>query len=365
MRKGTLSFVILYLLMLPAWSVRAGVEDSTVKKPRAVGIFPVPALGYSPETRWYAGAVALFDLRFLQKDSLSRVSSAKAEINYTQNKQLIAEIQWNAFSREGQWYHEGLLGYRKFPELFWGIGAHTPDSLEERYSARRVELDIRSLKALTPNSFLGLRFRMQDMFGMEVRQGGLLDSTGLSGANGSFSLGVGPAFLYDTRQNALNAQQGVFVSLSALHFSKALGSNYSFSRFEADTRTYLKWKKTIWAFQAYTMLQSGTPPFRMMALMGSDREMRGYYQGRYRDQNQLALQAEWRVPVKWGLGFVLFGGAGEVFRWNEPYRLEVFKYTAGAGLRVRVDKKGQVNMRFDYAMGHQTSGFYVAFAEAF
>lgn len=361
--KLRLKTITLTALLLTLATI-AKAQDSAKKK-RPVSVFPVPAIGYSPETRWYVGAVALFNLKFLQKDSTSRVSSAKAEINITQNKQLIIETEWNIFSKNEQWYHEGMLGYRKFPELFWGVGDNTPDSAEELYSAYRIEADIRSLKRIGNNSFAGLRYRYQNMYGVAPKQGGILENVLVQGATGSTSSGVGPAYLYDSRKNALNPQQGAFLSLSTLYFGKALGGTAEFSRLEVDARKYFKLKKTVLAFQAHSILQGGNPPFRMMGLMGSGRDMRGYYQGRYRDNNYLALQAEWRVPVKWGLGFALFAGAGEVFNWDNPYTYDVFKYTTGGGLRIAMDKEKSVNLRFDFAVGHETTGFYIAFGEAF
>ena len=355
--------ILLPLLLLLSSTTVNAQKDSSKKRP--ISVFPVPTIGFTPETRWYIGAVALFNLKFLQKDSNSRVSSAKTEINFTQNKQLIIEIGWNAFSRNEQWYHEGLLGYRKFPELFWGVGNNTPDSAEELYSANRVEADISSLKRVGKNSFVGLRYRYQYMYAVEPKQGGILESNPVSGASGSTSSGVGPAYLYDSRQNALNPQQGAFLSLSTLYFGKAIGGTVEFSRFEMDARKYYKLKSTVLALQAHGILQAGNAPFRMMGLMGSGRDMRGYYQGRYRDNNYLALQAEWRVPVKWGIGFAVFAGAGEVFDWNNPYNLDVFKYTTGGGLRIAMDKEKSVNLRFDFAVGHNTTGFYIAFGEAF
>lgn len=355
--------IILPLLLLFCCTVVNAQKDSSRKRP--ISVFPVPTIGFTPETRWYIGAVALFNLKFLQKDSNSRVSSAKTEINFTQNKQLIIEIGWNAFSRNEKWYHQGLLGYRKFPELFWGVGNNTPDSAEEQYSANRVEADISSLKRASKNSFFGLRYRYQYMYAVEPKQGGILENIPVSGASGSTSSGIGPAYLYDSRQNALNPQQGAFLSLSTLYFGKAIGGTVEFSRFETDARKYYKIKSTVLALQAHGILQAGNAPFRMMGLMGSGRDMRGYYQGRYRDNNYLALQAEWRVPVKWGIGFAVFAGAGEVFSWNNPYNLDVFKYTTGGGLRIAMDKEKSVNLRFDFAVGHNTTGFYIAFGEAF
>jgi outer membrane protein assembly factor BamA len=357
-------FILSIVLLLLCANTAFAQKDSTRKKKR-ISIFPVPAIGYSPETRWYVGAVALFNLKFLQADSNARVSSAKFEVNITQNKQLIIETGWNIFSKNTKWYHEGVLGYRKFPELYWGVGGNTPDSAKELYSAYRIEADISSLKRIGNNRFAGLRFSYQNMYGVVPKQGGMLENVPVQGATGATSSGIGPAYLYDSRLNALNPKQGAYLSVSTLYFGQVFGSNVEFSRFEADARKYYKLKNTILALQAYGILQGGAPPFRMMGLMGSDRDMRGYYQGRYRDNNYVSFQAEWRVPVKWGLGFAAFAGAGEVYNWNNPYTLQVFKYTAGGGLRIAMDKEKSVNLRFDYAVGYKTSGFYVAFGEAF
>lgn len=356
-------FILSIALLLLCGKVGYAQKDSSRKRPFSV--FPVPAIGYSPETRWYVGAVALFNLKFLQADSNARVSSAKFEVNFTQNKQLIIEAGWNVFSKNTNWYCEGVLGYRKFPELYWGVGDNTPDSAEELYSAYRVEADISALKRVGKNSFAGGRFTYQNMYGVAPKQGGILENTPVQGAKGATSVGVGPAYLYDSRLNALNPQQGAYLSLSTQYFGKTFGSSVDFSRLEVDARKYYKLKSTVLALQAYGILQGGNPPFRMMGLMGSDRDMRGYYQGRYRDNNYVALQAEWRVPVKWGIGFALFAGAGEVYNWDNPYTLDVLKYTTGGGLRIAMDKEKSVNLRIDYAVGHNTSGFYIAFGEAF
>ena len=77
--------------------------STKVKKDRKIKVLPVPAFGYSPETRAYVGAVALFTLD-LYKDSLTRTSNAKVEFNYTWNKQSILEAQWSYFFKEEKWF---------------------------------------------------------------------------------------------------------------------------------------------------------------------------------------------------------------------------------------------------------------------
>lgn len=362
---------ILFLLFscLSLQRVQAqAVADSTAgkKKEKKIGVLPVPAIGYAPETRLYFGAVALFTLRHWQDSAGTRISSSKLEVNYTLNRQLIAEAGWNLFTRGNRTAIDGLLGFRKFPENYWGIGAATPDSQVERVDMTRLEAEARCLFHLSQKYYLGLRAKVQNVFRIVPDSGGLIETLRPPGAEGGFASGIGPAFSADTRDNPLNPQRGIYFSLSTLGFSPLTGSSFSFTRTEADLRKYLRpFQKHVLALQAYALIQSGAPPLRLLGLMGSDREMRGYYQGRYREQNYLALQAEYRLPLFWRIGLTAFAGAGEVWNWKQPYQLEVFKFTTGGGIRFLMDKKDQVNLRLDFAVGNHTTGFYIAFGEAF
>src|SRR4051812_42725633 len=122
-------FTLLLLLFLYPGPSFGADGDSMAKPPRKVRILPVPDFGYSPETETYVGAVALFTLN-LYNDSLTRVSNAKAEFNYTWLHQVILEGSWNYFTRRERFYSQGLIHYSKYPDLYYGVGEATPDSLE-------------------------------------------------------------------------------------------------------------------------------------------------------------------------------------------------------------------------------------------
>ncbi|MBK9450947.1 MAG: BamA/TamA family outer membrane protein [Bacteroidetes bacterium] len=361
----SISFLLLILLSMSA----AAQTDSLAvpaKKVRKIGVLPVPTIGFAPETRLYFGAVALFTLRFWQDDSLTRLSSAKAEVSYTLNKQLITEVGWNLFTRKNKLAFDGLVGFRKFPENYWGIGAAMPKTAVERVDMTRLEVEARGLRSIRNNMYLGMRLKMQNVFKVVPDSGGSIETLQPPGYDGGFSMGIGPAFSLDTRDNPLNPKKGIYLSLSSLGFGRFVGSEFGFTRTEVDLRKYLRpFPRHVLAVQCYTLLQTGTPPLRLLGLVGSDREMRGYYQGRYRDQNLLAFQAEYRMPLFWRFGLTAFVGAGEVWNWNNPYQMEVFKFTTGGGLRFLMDKKDNVNLRLDFAVGNGTTGFYVAFGEAF
>ena len=67
-------------------------------------------------------------------------------------------------------------------------------------------------------------------------------------------------------------------------------------------RIHIRWYQKIFrhhvfALQAISGNTGGDVPFRMLPLMGNENIMRGYYEGRYRDQHLAAMQGELRLRV--------------------------------------------------------------------
>jgi hypothetical protein len=155
------------------------------------------------------------------------------------------------------------------------------------------------------------------------------------------------------------------LKFSPLFFSSFTGSEFTFSRYETDLRFYKEfYHSDVFAFQLYNVFSGGTPPFRMQALLGSDSHMRGYLQGRFRDKNYSTAQAECRLKIWKFIGVALFSGAGNVYAHTNEIT-DNLKTFYGAGLRLKVDKENDINMRFDYSIGDNSNGFYIAFGEAF
>jgi outer membrane protein assembly factor BamA len=352
------------LFRIPGFALPGNAEiDST--KIRKIGVLPLPTFGYAPETRAYVGAVALFTLRFYP-DSDTRTSNAKTEISFTQNKQKVISAGWNWFSFRDRYYFSGEASFNKFPEDFFGIGNNTPETNRENYDSRRVETRISFLKQLKPGWFTGPRYLFQYMYKIVPVPDGLLATGFISGKNGGTSSGLGYTFSYDKRNNLLNPKKAGYASFSQVFFVPAFGSDFTFTRYEIDFRRYLKgFQNHTLALQAVGCFNSGEPPFRMLALLGSDADMRGYYRGRYRDRNYTAFQAEYRATLIGRFGITAFGGCGEVSPSLSGFTFPGLKPTYGVGLRFLADRKENVNMRFDFAWGKGSSGFYVAFGEAF
>lgn len=328
--------------------------DSTHTK--TFSILPVPAFGYSPETRTYIGAVTLFTIN-PYKDSLTRTSNAKLEFNYTWNKQIIIETGWNYFFKEEKLFTKGLVQYSKFPDRYWGIGNNTAESNELLYSSNRIVADAYGFKRIGKGLFTGPNVKYISY--TNVSADTVIPYPELK-SNSSF--GIGYSVVKDTRNNLLNATEGVYLNLQ-------LGYVFQQQYTEAllDARYYKTWdSKYTLATRFVSDMNFGNVPFYDMAYLGGDKFVRGYYYGRYRDKQLSTLQTEFRFKAIWRFGAAVFGGISQVYPNYSAFAIGNVKYNYGGGIRFEIDRKEHINLRLDYAVGEGgNNGFYISFGESF
>ena len=100
-------------------------------------------------------------------------------------------------------------------------------------------------------------------------------------------------------------------------------------------------------------------------MMGGADMMRGYYKGRYADEDMMAYQAEVRQFLFWRLGVVAFASAGQVSSTIKNFGFNQFHSSYGGGIRFLLNEKEKLNIRLDYARGKDGSGIYIILKEAF
>jgi outer membrane translocation and assembly module TamA len=94
--------------------------------------------------------------------------------------------------------------------------------------------------------------------------------------------------------------------------------------------------------------------------------MRGFFEGRFRDKHYLAAQAEWRQPVYKRIHASAFIAAGEVASSLSSFSNRRIKVAGGGGIRLLLNPKESVFVRFDYAWNNEGSGgFYIRIYDAF
>jgi len=127
-------------------------------------------------------------------------------------------------------------------------------------------------------------------------------------------------------------------------------------------------KRNVLATQFVGQFGAGDIPFNALAQMGGEQLMRGYYRGRYRDQNYAALQLEYRMlpfsfAKRWGAS--VFAGSGLVFPNFNDVSTDYLRWAIGAGPRFLLFPKKDVYNRLDVAFTNEGMGFYFHIGEAF
>lgn len=325
----------------------------------------VPVLMYTPET--HVGFGALFAHFFrLNKHPQARASSLGFLAIVTTRRQAIFEVHPDLYWSSDNFRLYGKLEYQRYPDSFWGIGNDTPNDAEERYERERSRLRAGAQQRIYGPLHAGITTDLMLYSAEYPDPRGLFATQDIPGEDGGFTAGLGPSFVIDTRDHAIATHDGTLVQLAALWFGPLLGSRYTFRKLALDARHFIPVTSThSLGIHLYGETQGGNVPYYHLALLGGDELLRGYYLGRYRDKNLLALDLEYRLPVYWRIGAVAFAGAGQVA--DHPFELPKapVRWTVGGGLRFALSQEEKLNLRLDFGMGPGTYGFYFTAREAF
>ncbi|WP_165699294.1 BamA/TamA family outer membrane protein [Hymenobacter jejuensis] len=349
--------------------------------PKAKGdkpsFIPFPIVFSQPETGLGYGLAVLPVFR-LGPDSATRKSSARLIGWRTQKKQSLIQLTHSIFTPGERFFIAGEASfYNQFPINYYGFGPETRLADKSVIQYKVFIFQERALKRLAPGLFAGLQYRLTDLRDVQVNEGigndplnsRLFDRPAREYQQSTRVSGFGPALLYDARDNVLSTYRGSYLEVSALLNGSALGSDYRFSRYLLDARRFQPLtsdNKTILGVQLIGQFQSGEVPFRELANLGGSNLLRGYYEGRYRDRQLLAAQAEVRRVLFGRFNGVLFVGLGQVGNTFRDFGKGGLKAAGGAGLRFRFNRRDRLNVRLDYGVERGgSSGVYFSIGEAF
>jgi outer membrane protein assembly factor BamA len=170
----------------------------------------------------------------------------------------------------------------------------------------------------------------------------------------------------DTRDNDMYPRRGYTVNLRATISREAWGSNSDYEILQLDYNGYRSLAQHhVLAWRAHTKIVGDDAPFFAMAWFGSGCDLRGYTPGSYIGKSLFTAQAEWRWQMLPRWGVVAFGGAGSITGTIDEKNTETWLPAAGAGLRFRLVKSLDLNLRADVAWGRDDHTFTLSVGEAF
>lgn len=330
-------------------------------------VLVLPIIARSIETGWSFGGAGAATFRVGKRDTLSRTSNVEGVALYTTERQFVAALNGSIYFPGERFIFNEQLSYSSFPDKFWGLGKFAPDSNEESYKFHQYFVFLHPQWLVAKNLFLGVVYQYQRVFDVDYTRGGLFDKENVPGRDGYHVSGIGLSVTYDTRNNAFAPDRGMMLQFYFDEFAPVLGSNFLYTSYVLDMRRFIRvYKNQVLALQVQGDFNIGQVPLRSLAYLGGSNMMRGYYAGRFRDNNAGAVQAEYRVPLFWRLGAVGFADMGNVGPVISDVNLRHFKYSYGGGLRVGLNRMEKLNLRLDYGLAKGGSnGFYLQLGEAF
>ncbi|WP_338863807.1 BamA/TamA family outer membrane protein [Myxococcus stipitatus] len=324
--------------------------------------FLLPA--YQPETSFLLGGAASFVYQ-PPAGSGRRESQVLLAAAASVRGQFTLLLQPDVYFLEDRLNLTATLSGARFPDRFFGMGADTRAADEEDFTPIYMELELSPKWRIAPRLYVGPTLRLQNVRMTKVAGDGAVRNT--TGADGGNTLQFGLTALYDSRDNTLNPTTGLLARLNLRTANGDWGSDYDFDLLRLDVRRYvsLPWgTRHVLALQGLVELRDGEVPFYDTGRLGGMELSRGYLEGRFRERQHLGAQVEYRAPLFWKFGGVVFASAATVARSLKDLDAKNIKPAGGLGLRFAPLSDVPVNIRLDVAYGNEPS-FYLNVGEAF
>lgn len=342
---------------------------------------------YSPDFGLLVGGSALMTFSLNPQDTTLKRSVVPIALAFMFDGGINIFSKPQLFFKHDRFRLFGKFSYKNTVENYYDIGYTTnrgyirSDSTSQyRYSG--VQINPWFLFRLGESDFFaGPQIDINyDHFTKPAK--GLVENQSYQEAGGTahgyknFNSGLGFLLTYDSRDVPANAYKGIYLDFRGMMYHKIFGSKHNFYRLELDYRQYKEvGKRKVIAWTAQTKNVFGDNiPLTQYSLTGTPFDLRGYYQGQYRDKSSHIVMAEYRQMLNtdqetWlkrvinHLGFVVWGGCG--FMGPTPTKIEGVLPNYGVGLRIEVQPR--MNVRLDLGkntVNNQTL-FYFNMTEAF
>jgi hypothetical protein len=142
----------------------------------------------------------------------------------------------------------------------------------------------------------------------------------------------------DGRTSPGYSRRGAYLA-ATIHDHKDQDDNFGFQMAEYEAIAHLPILRETWVLSVHGRMQHANEkddqqiPFFMLPALGGGSSLRGYSSWRFRDQNSLLLQAEWRIMVNRYLDVAFFYDAGKVAARTKDLNLKHMKDDFGFGVR--------------------------------
>lgn len=343
---------------LPSTPSNSGGSDTEAdtSNHKKFTFIPVPYVDYNRSLGFSIGAVPLAMYDLSKKDTISPSSLSGGVGFYSTTKSWFV-VQFNAFYFNRDNYRATLAGGTgNINFQFFLDNPISPGYIDYNTTADffMIELQRRVYKKL----YLGLNYSYSkvntkfdvDNFPTQV----------------DFFNSLGVVASLDIRDNVYYPHKGFIADINYSTFPEFLDNDFISEKIEVDYNHFFKAgnEKDIIGTRLYAGFGIGDLNFNQQFVVGRT-DIRGYSLGKYRGNQIVAIQAEYRYNPFKKLGFVGFGGLATIFGAINEGDNGLLLPGLGAGFRYVVFEKNHMNVGLDAAVGKGDWGIYFKIGESF
>ena len=382
-----------------------GRKDKAPKPQKNFNILILPNISYNPINGLLLGVGGVATM-FLGSKETTHISYIGYSIAVTSKKQFLFTVKSNIFTKNDKFFFQGDLRFYKYRAPTYGLGTNSPDTTFEgtwawqgadisetdgSYPMLYNYLIFHEIanRRITESFYGGIGYQLDmywsikdDLLNLDTLPKQLTPHWGYSHikdfdtanyTTSGFSLNL----MYDSRDNQISPYKGYYANINYRINTSWLGSDQNSTRLWLEFRTYVglsrKIPRHLLAFWFWgNFLISGDQPYFTLMALGEDqkgRSGRGYIAGRYRGEDMLYTEMEYRFPIlpcTQTIGGVIFISATTAT--NELSDIGLFDYVRpafGFGLRFLINKHTRLNINIDFGFGYKSKGFYFSGSETF
>jgi outer membrane protein assembly factor BamA len=356
-------FTKLLFLLLFAFIFVHG-QDSTESRKQKSGFAAIPMLNYNRTQGLILGAIVSNYFKMNKKDKISPSSNIGIAGIYTEQKSYAVFLYSQLFMAEDRWRVRLAAGSMDINFQFY---LEDPVTSTGNFSDYSTKANVVALQ-VQRNIFKRIYFGPTASFIKATTTFSFPNAEGQDSVSESNLNNIGYIISNDTRDHVQYPTRGMFLNFKNQFYRNWIGSDYEFVRYIVTYNQFFKLGKTdgkhVLVARATMNIATGNVPFEGQTVVGGD-DIRGYSQGKYRNDQVYTLQTEYRLNFyrKWGL--VAFAGlATAVAKFSDIPNNQLLP-GVGAGIRFRMLPSEKVNIGVDAGVGRGDYSLTFRIGEAF
>lgn len=387
--------------VLRKWTGKTAKPQNSLPQKGIKNLSLLPIVGYTPANGFVIGG-AISVTEFLGEPVNTNLSSALINVSLTTKSQLLLNLKFDVYLPGNKWYISGDnrllffnqdtygLGIYGLKDQTYVLGLNGGEQISDSAQPMKfnyVRLYETVLRQFARHWYAGLGIMIDDNFKINDQSLRLEPPVHLtSHYNYSKSYGFDTAhysanglsahLMHDSRDNPIAPFKGNYFNMAFRTNTVAFGSTQASTMLYYEYRTYFGLNKNVprdvlafWIWGVSVL--SGRMPYLELPAITWDtynRSGRGYIQGRFRGDNMIYGETEYRFRLTKNnlLGGVIFLNCTTAS--NPLTQQSVFNSLApgyGFGLRILMNKNDRTNICVDYGRGDGFAGIYFNIREAF